>query len=308
MKFVILLTIVAVALARRVAVGPDMIARINAMQHDWVAAENHVTRMTPEAAKGLLGVDFETLKPLEKMAHFTPAQLSAIPDEFDSRTNWPHCETISQIRDQRHCGSCWAFGAVESMSDRVCIHTGEVVALSAEDMNSCSGSCGDCDGGYPSCAWQYWKNTGVVSEDCYPYTAGKNKSEIVTPPCLSTCNGNTSKSWKTDKHKAKSAYSASGEKNIMADIFTNGPVECAFQVYQDFMTYKSGVYHHTTGSYLGGHAVRMLGWGTESGVKYWLCANSWNTIWGDQGYFKIRRGNNECGIESTVWAGMPAKF
>jgi cathepsin B len=42
---------------------------------------------------------------------------------------------------------------------------------------------------------------------------------------------------------------------------TNGPVEASFTVYQDFLSYKTGVYHHTTGSALGGHAVKMVGWG-----------------------------------------------
>ena len=56
---------------------------------------------------------------------------------------------------------------------------------------------------------------------------------------------------------------------------------------------------------MGGHAVKVLGYGVENGVKYWLCANSWNEEWGDQGYFKILRGNDECGIESEGVAGLP---
>jgi cathepsin B len=84
---------------------------------------------------------------------------------------------------------------------------------------------------------------------------------------------------------------------------TNGPVEISITVYDDFLTYKSGVYTHVSGSELGGHAVRMLGWGTENGVDYWLVANSWNNGWGDNGFIKIRRGTNECGIEESVVAG-----
>jgi len=45
----------------------------------------------------------------------------SIPDSFDSRTQWPNCESIKEIRDQSACGSCWAFGACEAMSDRICI-------------------------------------------------------------------------------------------------------------------------------------------------------------------------------------------
>lgn len=46
---------------------------------------------------------------------------------------------------------------------------------------------------------------------------------------------------------------------------------------------SSGVYQHVSGSAVGGHAIKVLGWGEENGVPYWLCANSWNTDWGDNG-------------------------
>lgn len=71
---------------------------------------------------------------------------------------------------------------------------------------------------------------------------------------------------------------------------TNGPVEVLFYVYEDFYSYKSGVYKHVTGDDLGGHAVKLLGWGVENGEPYWLCANSWGTGFGENGFFKILRG------------------
>jgi len=58
-----------------------------------------------------------------------------------------------------------------------------------------------------------------------------------------------------------------------------------------------------TGKYLGGHAVKVIGYGEENGVKYWMVANSWNENWGENGFFRILRGNNECGIESRGVAG-----
>jgi len=84
---------------------------------------------------------------------------------------------------------------------------------------------------------------------------------------------------------------------------TNGPVEGAFTVYDDFLTYKSGVYAHTTGSELGGHAIKILGWGTDNGTPYWIVANSWNEGWGNSGFFNIKRGSDECGIEDGIVAG-----
>lgn len=86
----------------------------------------------------------------------------------------------------------------------------------------------------------------------------------------------------------------------------NGPAEASFFVYDDFLTYKSGVYQHVTGDYDGGHAIKIMGWGVENNTPYWLCANSWNQDWGDQGFFKILRGSDECGIEDEIVAGIPA--
>ena len=90
---------------------------------------------------------------------------------------------------------------------------------------------------------------------------------------------------------------------MMAELATNGPVESAFTVYADFVHYKSGVYSHQTGQALGGHAIKVIGYGTENGTDYWLVQNSWTTTWGDGGYFKIKRGDDECGIEDSFIAG-----
>lgn len=54
---------------------------------------------------------------------------------------------------------------------------------------------------------------------------------------------------------------------------------------------------------LGGHAIKIIGWGVEDGTPYWLVVNSWNESWGDNGTFKILRGSDECGIEDNIVAG-----
>jgi len=88
-------------------------------------------------------------------------------------------------------------------------------------------------------------------------------------------------------------------------LYNNWPVEGAFSVYADFPNYKSWVYKHTTWGYLWWHAIKVIWWWVENGVKYWLCVNSWNEDWGDKGTFKILRGQNHCGIEQQMVAGMP---
>ena len=211
------------------------------------------------------------------------------------------------------------------MSDRICILSGQTDQrrVSAQNMLACCSSCGfGCDGGYPTYAWRYWKSTGLPTGGlygdktwCQPYAFPPCDHHIdgshgacgdySTPKCVKNCDDGNKATYSSDLMYGASAYSVSGEKNIMQEIYENGPVEASFTVYNDFPTYSSGVYQHVSGSSLGGHAIKMLGWGVENGVKYWLCANSWNEEWGDKGYFKIRRGNNECGIENSVNAGVP---
>merc|ERR1712091_806469 len=78
-----------------------------------------------------------------------------IPAEFDVRTQWPQCASVSgNIRDQSDCGSCWAFGSTEAFNDRRCIAVGDTTLLSPEDTTANCGflSCFSmgCNGGQPS--------------------------------------------------------------------------------------------------------------------------------------------------------------
>jgi len=119
--------------------------------------------------------------------------------------------------------------------------------------------------------------------------------------CEKSCQSSyTDKSYDEDKTKGSDAFGLNSVSEMQQAIMSTGPLAVSFTVYSDFPTYKSGVYKHTSGSMLGGHAVLMVGWGVEDGQDYWIIKNSWNEQWGDGGFFKIARGNDECGIESDV--------
>lgn len=273
--------------------------------------------------------------PLKEKTTFTIKD-SEIPESFDVRTAWPQCAAITgRVRDQSDCGSCWAFGSTEAFNDRYCIATGDATTVfSAEDTAACctgmtcSFSKG-CNGGQPAGAWNWFTKNGVVTggdysdinkgTTCKPYSM-KSCAHHVTPPpgmvscdtlpeystpkCTSTCSETAYPvAYSKDKHFASDSYSVKGVTNMQKELMEKGTLSVALTVYEDFETYTSGVYQHVTGKNLGGHAIKMIGWGVENGTPYWLCVNSWNDSWGEKGTFKILRGSNECGIEGSVVAG-----
>ena len=188
-----------------------------------------------------------------------------MPENFDPREKWPECPTIREIRDQGGCGSCWAFGAVTAMSDRICIHSkgDQHVHVSSENLLSCCYSCGfGCNGGFPGAAWSFWSRKGLVSggqygthQGCQPYeiepcehhvngTRGPCKEGGRTPKCHKTCeNAEFKVPYEKDKSYGQKSYSIKRDVNqIQLELINNGPVEAAFTVFEDFPNYKSGVY------------------------------------------------------------------
>jgi cathepsin B len=310
------------------AVNWNLIRKVNANKKaTWTAGHNkRFDHHTLGEVKRLMGVKKNHITLPRKT--FDDDERVALPTSFDARTQWGSmCPSVAEVRDQSDCGSCWAFGAVEAMTDRICINSNGTskIHLSAEDMTACCTDCGNgCDGGNPAAAWNYWQQTGVVDGGnyggggCAPYSLPECDHHVVgtrppcpgqeypTPNCPSTCSNGAD--FPSSKHFGASAYSIdSAPADIQQEIFQNGPVEVAFSVYEDFLHYRTGVYYYVSGQMLGGHAVKMLGWGVwpQGSVPYWIVANSWNNDWGNNGFFLIRRGTDECGIEDDVQAGEP---
>ena len=208
---------------------------------------------------------------------------------------------------------------VEAISDRTCIASKGAFKedISAEDLLTCCSSCGfGCSGGWPASAWEYWVDHGLVTgglfngTGCQPYAIPPHhhgEPYRSTPECHEYCEGSDHShvTFVKSKHFGKESYSLDGVQAIQADIMKNGPVSATFTVYSDFLSYKSGVYQRHSTESKGGHAIKLIGWGEENGVPYWLGSNSWNREWGENGFFKFLRGTTECGIESDVSAGLP---
>lgn len=245
------------------------------------------------------------------------------PQTLDLREKFPKCWSIGYVRDQAGCGSCWAVASGPTLSDRYCIRYSDKYAtrqksFSYQDMlencpNSICGHNGNgCNGGFISGGFEYAKSVGICTGEnygnmtnCKPYFLPPNGAASRTPPLTLQCAPmNYTKSYIQDVRFILDYNIIGGTTpaevvlNVIASLNHGGSVLCYVDIYQDFFTYRDGVYEVTFGKYSGGHAVRVIGYGTENGVDYWLFANTWGTGWGKNGFGKIRRGVNMCNIEA----------
>nr|CAD2137145.1 unnamed protein product [Meloidogyne enterolobii] len=303
----------------------------------WTASVNELSRLPLAKQKILCGAKLSAELKLNKTEAEPPkfntkagAQCTTKID-FDARTQWPGCSSIiGRIQNQGQCGSCWAVSTASAFTDRYCIarakkgqnSAGNDASLqfSALDVLTCSMQGDGCWGGSPSQAWRWIQTTGVCTgtdynwrSGCKPYPFSQNQAGPA-PPCKSSCTASWKTAYPQDKHMGTSSGALYGNQATVAaiqrEIQTNGPVVTVFLAYQDFMSYRSGVYFRTTNQRVGYHAVRVLGWGTQTcgsqKIDFWIAANSWGTNWGEAGFFKIRRGVNEVEFEkSEISYGIP---
>lgn len=98
------------------------------------------------------------------------------------------------------------------------------------------------------------------------------------------------------------------EKLIMQEILRYGPISCGFSMLEDFLKQYEGlgIYIPDANSKrIGGHSVRIVGWGTENNIPYWLIGNSWGVNWGDKGYCKIIRKSPLLNLEKNTLSLWP---
>lgn len=208
-----------------------------------------------------------------------------LPQSVDWRTNG----YVTPVKDQGHCGSCWAFSAVGALEGQAYKKSGKLISLSEQNLVDCSNSEGNhgCNGGLMHEAFEYViSNGGIDTENFYPYTASEG-----------TCKYNPNYS-PTSCHSYR--FSAKGNEAALADaVATVGPISVAIDAKQpSFQFYRSGVYYEPNCNDMeGNHGVLIVGYGRENGENYWIVKNSFGIWWGDRGYIKMSKDrNNNCGI------------
>jgi len=217
----------------------------------------------------------------------------AVTGDLPKTVDWRTKGYVTPVKDQGQCGSCWSFSTTGSLEGQNFKKTGKLISLSEQNLVDCSGSQGNqgCGGGWPDWAFEYVKsNNGIDTEESYPYTAQDGECKFDGNSIGARCTGYTD-------------IEATSEDALQKAVATVGPISvCIDAGHESFQSYKSGVYNEPECSTdMLDHAVLAVGYGTENGVDYWLVKNSWNTIWGEEGYIKMSRNKaNQCGIATKA--------
>jgi C1A family cysteine protease len=128
---------------------------------------------------------------------------------------------------------------------------------------------------------------GIPTEASYPYVSGAGKKEAceTSKAKVATLTGFTDVPTKS-------------ETGLVAAL-DKGPVSVAVEADKSvFQSYKSGVIKSILCGTNLDHGVLAVGYGTDAGTDYYKVKNSWGATWGVEGYLKIERGHNTCGIET----------
>ena len=261
--------------------------------HKFKIALNNLAHLTPSEFKVISqGVPSHYSEP-PKGKKYVPSK-GDIADEIDWRTKG----VITPIKDQGSCGACWAFSAICAMEAKWAIQRSDLIPLSEQNLIDCCHSNYGCSYGWPYLGYQDVLDNQdgyFVKESDYPYTGtqGDCKYDAST-------HAETKLVW---------YYILNiGMEDELAQGLNEGVVSVVIDAsLASFQLYAGGIYDDSSCSELNiGHAMDIVGYGTESNVPYWILRNTWGTGWGEEGYMRILRGVDLCGI--TMMAVLPRLF
>lgn len=222
-----------------------------------------------------------------------------LPLDFD----WRDFGAVTPPKDQGGCGSCWAFSTTGALEGAHFLATGNLESLSEQQLLDCDRECdpeGDpddcdlgCEGGLMNNGFEYLlKAGGLMREVDYPYEAWDrrcrfDKSKIVA---------------KVANYSVVSA----DEGQIAANLVKHGPLTVGINA-RYMSSYIAGVSCPMKCSDDLEHGVLLVGYGssgysTMRGEEepYWIIKNSWGKYWGENGYYRLCRGYDLCGVNTLV--------
>jgi len=274
--------------------------------------------------------DFETCSlPTPENGFIDCLQISPIPSSYTKAEDLPMnfdwrmkdgVNYVTPTLNQHiptYCGACWAFAPLSMMSDRIKIARKAAwpeIVLSPQVLLNCAKQLAKpmgCHGGFFTKTMDYLHKIGLPDQTCAPYEAVEHACTPMAKCKNCFHNGTCVAVSKPTTYKTAEWGEVHGENSMMAEIFHRGPIACQTAVSQEFLDYSGGIFEDKTGEMRIRHVVEIVGWGAEPAehghepIKYWIGRNSWGNYWGENGFFRIARGNNNLNIEHECVWGVP---
>jgi hypothetical protein len=222
-----------------------------------------------------------------------------LPPSFD----WRDLGGCTPVRDQRSCGSCWAFATAGALECNILIVDNVTRDLSEQWLVSCNREGWGCGGGWWAHNYHQWKTdpcggTGAVLESSFPYTA-------TNAPCKCPYPHRYLISGWAFVGSGSGVPSIASMKQAIMDY---GPISVAVYVDSAFQGYTGGIFNACTNGTVN-HAVVLVGWNDADG-GYWIMRNSWGPSWGEGGYMRIKYNCSRIGYAACYvdYQGTPPEI
>ena len=274
----------------------------NAGNHSYTMGHNGFSHLTEEEfAATYFGVGSQHKKVSTHTANApsTPRILATVPTSVD----WRSQNALNLVRNQGTCGSCWAFTAVAALESYAYIKTKKLPALSEQQLVDCAGGTygnHGCGGGWMHGAWAYVAaNKGIASRSAYPYKG-------IAGTCAAS--GKASALGFNLNATYPTLYLKANSSSALISALTLRPVAVAMDA-DTLQNYRNGIIGTTDKcTKTVNHAVLAVGYNTASATGapkgYYIIRNSWDTTWGENGYFRIAITGEDAGVCGIQQYGM----
>lgn len=266
----------------------------NIQNKQWDLAVNKFSGFHPQ----VFDMYYKGYQPYTKLDRTNFTNTLQMPETLD----WRNSTIVGPVKDQKQCGSCWAFSAVSALESQLRKLLHKPVSLSEQDMVDCvknvgsMGCCYGCMGGEMYAVYQYLlqnQNGTDDTEKQYPYHA----VDQVCNPVKSSISDVKLTNFVT--------LSVGDEESMKKALYQIGPLSVGVNANQDWQLYHKGIYNPTEEQCSSDpadqdHGVAVVGYGSEKGLDYWIIRNSWGEDWGEKGYMRLARGKNACGVANSV--------